>query len=82
MPGRYLFGPVDAHFAGQFLAPHRAAGNCRAFDLRDGPDLTIAPEEEIGRATPSQVAKFRFSFHSPQGTLEMAHRRWVGDLGL
>jgi hypothetical protein len=46
-------------------------------------DLEIVPEEELGRRRPpSQVARFRFTFHSPQGTLALAHREWVGDRGL
>jgi type II secretory pathway pseudopilin PulG len=45
--------------------------------------LELAPEEELllpGK--PSQLARFRFAFHSPQGTLSLAHREWAGDLGL
>lgn len=45
-------------------------------------ELTLVPEEEVRSPKPSQMAKFAFSFHSPQGTLELAHRTWVGDYGL
>lgn len=45
-------------------------------------ELVLAPEEEVSSPRPSQVAKFAFSFHSPQGTLKLAHRTWVGDYGL
>jgi type II secretory pathway pseudopilin PulG len=45
-------------------------------------DLTLCPEEEINSPKPSVVAHFGFSFHSPQGTLTLAHREWVGDKGL
>jgi len=38
---RYLFGPVDAAFADQCLHAPRQRGDCVAFDLRDGADLTI-----------------------------------------
>lgn len=44
--------------------------------------LTLCPEEEINNPKPSVEGKFAFSFHSPQGTLALAHREWVGDKGL
>lgn len=44
--------------------------------------MTLCPEEEITSAKPSIEAKFAFSFHSPQGTLALAHKEWVGDKGL
>jgi hypothetical protein len=45
MPARYLFGPVNARFADQFLSRHRNSGDCLAFDVRPGNDLTIAPDD-------------------------------------
>lgn len=45
-------------------------------------ELVLVPEEEVANPRPSQMATFAFSFHSPQGTLELAHRTWVGDYGL
>jgi tetratricopeptide (TPR) repeat protein len=45
MPARYLFGPVDARFADQFLARHRRCGDCLPFDVRPGNDLTIGPDD-------------------------------------
>lgn len=44
--------------------------------------LTLCPEEEITAPKPSVEARFAFSFHSPQGTLALAHKEWVGDKGL
>lgn len=44
--------------------------------------LTLVPEEEVASAKPSVQARFVFSFHSPQGTLALAHKEWVGDKGL
>ncbi len=44
MACRYLFGPVNAHFADQYLNEPRHRGDCLAFDCRDGADLTIAPD--------------------------------------
>ena len=44
--------------------------------------LTLCPEEEIASAHPSIETRFAFSFHSPQGTLALAHKEWVGDKGL
>ena len=44
--------------------------------------LTLCPEEEVNSAKPSVEANFSFSFHSPQGTLALAHKEWVGDKGL
>lgn len=44
--------------------------------------MTLCPEEEITSAKPSVEARFAFSFHSPQGTLALAHKEWVGDKGL
>jgi hypothetical protein len=41
MTRRYLFGPVSTTFAEQNLYEEREAGNCLAFGVRDGPDLTI-----------------------------------------
>jgi hypothetical protein len=41
MSQRYLFGPVTRAFAEQNLYQEREAGNCLAFGLTDGPDLTI-----------------------------------------
>jgi glycosyltransferase involved in cell wall biosynthesis/Flp pilus assembly protein TadD len=38
---RYLFGPVNAFFADQFLQVHRKRGDCLAFDVKAGSDLTI-----------------------------------------
>jgi GT2 family glycosyltransferase/predicted Zn-dependent protease len=38
---RYLFGPVAADFAGRNLSGPRARGECLAFDLNGGLDLTV-----------------------------------------
>jgi hypothetical protein len=45
MPGRYLFGPVSPAFADQFLERQRSDGDCLAFDVRPGCDLTIGPAD-------------------------------------
>jgi tetratricopeptide (TPR) repeat protein len=45
MAFRYLFGPVSARFADQFLLAHRASGDCLAFDTKPGNDLTIGPRD-------------------------------------
>jgi hypothetical protein len=42
-------------------------------------DLDMVPEDEVNSPTPSQKATFSFAFHSPQGTLALAHPEWVGD---
>jgi GT2 family glycosyltransferase/tetratricopeptide (TPR) repeat protein len=42
---RYLFGPVSRNFAEQNLYPERDAGRCMAFDLADGPDLSIGLDD-------------------------------------
>lgn len=42
-------------------------------------DLDMVPEDEVNAPTPSQKATFSFAFHSPQGTLALAHPEWVGD---
>ena len=44
--------------------------------------LTMCPDEEINQPNPSVTQKFTFAFHSPQGTLSLAHKEWVGDKGL
>ncbi|MBI4860239.1 MAG: type II secretion system protein [Candidatus Riflebacteria bacterium] len=45
--------------------------------------MALVPEEELRRpGPPSQVARFTFSFHSPQGTLGFSHAEWAGDKGL
>ena len=44
--------------------------------------VVLCPEEEIASARPSIETRFSFSFHSPQGTLALAHKQWVGDRGL
>src|SRR5438105_3049511 len=41
MTQRYLFGPVSTAFAEQNLYDERQAGNCLAFSVNGGPDLTI-----------------------------------------
>ncbi|HYV38483.1 MAG TPA: glycosyltransferase [Gemmataceae bacterium] len=41
MARRYLFGPVNSNFADQFLHPQRQSGECLAFDIQPGADLTI-----------------------------------------
>lgn len=86
----YRFDPVAHHLLrnGQIVA----VGLIKdlVFNFESGKDrgytlsvvLTLVPEEEIDSPKPSQVAKFAFKFHSPQGTLELAHRTWVGDYGL
>src|SRR5262245_49043454 len=45
MATRYLFGPVSPFFANEHLHGARQTGNCQTFDLKDGPDLTIAPSD-------------------------------------
>jgi hypothetical protein len=41
MTQRYLFGPVSTTFAEQNLYEERQGGNCLAFGLKDGPDMTV-----------------------------------------
>jgi len=41
MVGRYLFGPVDAVFADQFLKAARQRGDCQVFDFHSGSDVTV-----------------------------------------
>jgi GT2 family glycosyltransferase/Tfp pilus assembly protein PilF len=41
MPRRYLFGPVTADFARDYLAGPRAAGCCLAFDPQGATDLAL-----------------------------------------
>src|SRR5262249_3531843 len=43
MPLRYLFGPVNADFAGRKLAGPRRAGACLAFDRDGTTDLKVGP---------------------------------------
>src|SRR5207245_2186025 len=40
--------------------------------------VILCPEEEINLPHPSIETRFAFSFHSPQGTLALAHKQWVG----
>jgi hypothetical protein len=42
---RYLYGPVAADFAARNLAGPRRRGECLAFDLHGGADLSIAPAD-------------------------------------
>lgn len=45
--------------------------------------MEVWPDDELdGRREPTQRAVFRFSFHSPQGTLAVTHRDWVADRAL
>jgi GT2 family glycosyltransferase/Flp pilus assembly protein TadD len=56
MTRRYLFGPIAADFAAQNLRQPRSQGDCLAFDLAGGLDLTIAPSaswEEVCRRWPA-----------------------------
>jgi GT2 family glycosyltransferase/tetratricopeptide (TPR) repeat protein len=39
---RYLFGPISADFAATHLSEPRRLGQCLAFDLANGADLTLA----------------------------------------
>lgn len=57
-----------------------SSGPDRAYTLLM--DLEMVPEGQLDLPTPEQLARFRFAFHSPQGTLEIAHRNWAGDRGL
>jgi hypothetical protein len=45
MTQRYLFGPIAADFARKNLCAPRVRGECLAFDLASGADLTIAPAD-------------------------------------
>jgi tetratricopeptide (TPR) repeat protein len=45
MTRRYLFGPVSTTFTDQNLYEERQGGNCLAFDLKAGADLTISPRD-------------------------------------
>jgi len=54
MPRRYLFGPVERAFADQNLYEARECGECLAFDLRDGSDLTIG----IGKSWADVCSRF------------------------
>jgi hypothetical protein len=42
MNRRYLFGPIAADFAATHLDGPRSRGECLAFDLTGGADLTLA----------------------------------------
>lgn len=42
---RYLFGPVDASFADQYLGRPRQAGECLAFGPGSNLDLTIGSSD-------------------------------------
>lgn len=42
---RYLFGPVDATFAEEYLGGPRQAGDCLVFDSAPGTDLVIRPDD-------------------------------------
>jgi GT2 family glycosyltransferase len=48
MSRRYLFGPVTADFAQTNLREARARGDCLAFNLTHGADLSIAPTDSWG----------------------------------
>src|SRR5262249_55605571 len=45
MARRYLFGPVTAAFADQNLHEARQRGDCLAFAVDGGADLTIGPQD-------------------------------------
>src|SRR5271166_6874457 len=42
---RYLFGPAGADFTAMYLQGPRARGECLAFNLQDGADLSIGPAD-------------------------------------
>jgi GT2 family glycosyltransferase/predicted Zn-dependent protease len=53
---RYFYGPVAADFAARNLAGPRRRGECLAFDLANGADLTIGPAdtwEDVCRRFPA-----------------------------
>src|SRR4051812_33026139 len=42
---RYLFGPVSAEFANDYLGPQRARGECLAFNPRGDVDVTLGEDD-------------------------------------
>src|SRR5262245_30551410 len=46
MAFRYVFGPVSPAYADEYLFAPRQQGECLAFDLKEGLDLTVPPDAD------------------------------------